>query len=119
MGFFSDLGKGINALFGSDPSQYVEESDWEGFKGEIAIGIKDKLISKKDAEELMGAYKVSFIERVKIFAKKIEDSIRLLPSERENSTIQKAKIDLKNDEMIKPEDSGIRSHNNHDEEEKI
>ena len=119
MGFFSDLGKGFNALFGSDPSQYVEESDWEGFKGEIAIGVKDKLISKKDAEELMGAYKVSFIERVKIFARKIEDSIRLLPSDRETSTIQKAKINLKNDEMSKQEEQTIREHNGYDDEEKL
>ena len=78
MSFFSF----VKSFFGDDPSQYVEPSDWEGFKNDVAVAAKKGVISKADAQELMGSFKLSIGEKARKFVEKVESAIKITPSDR-------------------------------------
>ena len=84
MSFFSF----VKSFFGDDPSQYVEPSDWEGFKNDVAVAAKRGVISKTEAQELMGSFKLSIGEKARKFVEKVESAIKLTPSDRVNSKVQ-------------------------------
>lgn len=75
----------VKSFFGDDPSQYVESSDWEGFKNDIAVAAKSGVITRDEAQELMGSFKLAIGEKARKFVEKVESAIRLSPSERVNS----------------------------------
>ena len=81
MSFFSF----VKSFFGDDPSQYVEPSDWEGFKNDVAVAAKRGLVTKTQAQELMGSFKLSIGEKARKFAEKVEAAIKITPSDRINS----------------------------------
>ncbi|MBR3614018.1 MAG: hypothetical protein IKL55_02440 [Clostridia bacterium] len=78
----------VKSFFGDDPSQYVEPSDWEGFKNDVAVAAKRGVISKSEAQELMGSFKLSIGEKARRFAEKVESAIKLNPSDRLNAKAQ-------------------------------
>ena len=84
MNFFSF----VKSFFGDDPSQYVEPSDWEGFKNDVAVAAKRGVISKSDAQELMGSFKLSIGEKARKFVEKVESAIKITPSDRINTQTQ-------------------------------
>ena len=81
MSFFSF----VKSFFGDDPSQYVEPSDWEGFKNDVAVAAKRGVITKAEAQELMGTFKLSIGEKARKFVEKVESAIRITPSDRVNT----------------------------------
>ena len=81
----------VKSFFGDDPSQYVEPSDWEGFKNDVAVATKRGIISKSEAQELMGTFKLSIGELAEKFVKKVESAIRLTPSDKANSKTHEVK----------------------------
>ena len=81
----------VKSFFGDDPSQYVESSDWEGFKNDVAVAAKKGTITREEAQELMGSFKLSIGTKARQFAEKVESAIRLSPSERIN-TKQASKV---------------------------
>ena len=81
MSFFSF----VKSFFGDDPSQYVEPSDWEGFKNDVAVAAKRGVITKTEAQELMGSFKLSIGEKARKFVEKVESAIKLTPSDRANA----------------------------------
>lgn len=101
----------VKSFFGDDPSQYVESSDWEGFKNDIAVAAKSGVISKAEAQELMGSFKLSIGDRARKFVEKVESAIRLSPSERVNPK-QKEYQPIKNErnkqrERVRDEERNI------------
>ena len=80
MSFFSF----VKSFFGDDPSQYVEPSDWEGFKNDIAVAAKGGVITKAEAQVLMGSFKLSIGEKARKFVEMVEAAIKLTPSDRAN-----------------------------------
>ncbi len=75
----------VKSFFGDDPSQYVEESDWEGFKNDVAVAAKKGLVTKTQAQELMGSFKLAIGEKARKFVEKVESAIKLTPSDKVNS----------------------------------
>ena len=86
MSFFSF----VKSFFGDDPSQYVEESDWEGFKNDVAVAAKRGLVTKTQAQELMGSFKLAIGEKARKFVEKVESAIKLTPSEKADGRIKVA-----------------------------
>lgn len=78
----------LRNLFGDRPEQYVEASDWEGLKNSVAVGLKDGTITKSQAQELMGTFKLSIGEKARKFAERIEAAIKLTPSDKVNTKKQ-------------------------------
>ena len=81
MSYLSFLGN----LFGYRPEQNVEPSEWEGLKNSVAVGLKDGSISKAQAQELMGTFKLSIGEKARKFVEMVEAAIKLTPSDRINT----------------------------------
>ena len=78
MSYLSFLGN----LFGYRPEQNVEPSEWESLKNSVAVGVKDGTISKSQAQELMGAFKLAIGEKARKFAEMVENAIKLTPSDK-------------------------------------
>ena len=81
MSYLSFLGN----LFGYRPEQNVEPSEWEGLKNCVAVGLKDGSLTKSQAQELMGTFKLSIGEKARKFVEMVEAAIKLTPSDRVNA----------------------------------
>lgn len=81
MSYLSFLGN----FFGYRPEQNVEPSEWEGLKNSVAVGLKDGTITKSQAQELMGTFKLSIGEKARKFVEMVEAAIKLTPSDRVKS----------------------------------
>ena len=81
MSYLSFLGN----LFGYRPEQNVEPSEWEGLKNSVAVGLKDGTITKAQAQELMGTFKLSIGEKARKFVEMVEAAIKLTPSDKVKS----------------------------------
>lgn len=93
MGILSHLLNAGNKLFADDPTQYVESDD-ESLATVSAVAIKEGKLSKDDAVTLLGSFK-KFKGISEAFQTKVENAIRLLPSDksdfRDDSTVEKVK----------------------------
>ncbi len=87
MSYLSFLGN----FFGDRPEQYVEPSEWESLKNSVAVGIKDGTISKSQAQELMGTFKLAIGEKARKFVEMIENAIKLTPSDKVTSKTHEVK----------------------------
>ena len=87
MSYLSFLGN----LFGYRPEQNVEPSEWESLKNSIAVVVKDGTLSKSQAQELMGAFKLAIGEKARKFAEMVENAIKLTPSDKVTSKTHEAK----------------------------
>ena len=87
MSYLSFLGN----LFGYRPEQNVEASEWESLKNSVAVGVKDGTISKSQAQELMGAFKLAIGEKARKFAEMVENAIKLTPSDKVTSKTHEVK----------------------------
>ena len=95
MGFIRNvingIGTGAKKIFASDPSSYVESAG-ESLKTAIALAVKEGVMSKKEAAEIIRAERENERDALAI-DKRIENGVQLSPSDktdfRSDSTMEK------------------------------
>ena len=81
----------VGNFFGDRPEQYVEASEWEDLKNNIAIAVKNGTMTKSEGQEAMAKFKVSIGELAKKFVEKVESAIKLTPSDNVTSKTHEVK----------------------------
>ena len=81
----------LGNLFGYRPEQNVDSSEWDSLVTNVACGVKDGSITKAQAQELMGSFKLAIGERARKFVEKVESAIKLTPSDKANSKTHEMK----------------------------
>ena len=92
----------LKSFFGNDPSQYVESSDWEGFKTHAATAVKDGTMTKEQVKVAMATFFLVIVEKAKDFVEIVESSIELTPSDKLNSKPHEVKV-VQTENTNKPE----------------
>ncbi len=121
MSLIKDLANGFSVIFRYHPEQCVEEDEETFLTTATAVAIKNGIISKEDAIELIKAQRGS-IENGKKSQAKVDSEIQILPSDnsshRTDSTMEKVEatnVDIKPAGELK---NNVRQPGGRDREEK-